>query len=199
MKNIAKSLAKFHDLMGNVAKDANNPFFKSKYAPLETILPAIKGPLKEAGLVFFQAPTWIGDNSPALATTLIDIESGEKIETVSPIILAKQDPQGQGSAITYMRRYALVAMLGLNCDEDDDGNAASPKVAPKATTAPKSEAPELTPKETAINYINEANTVDRLQEINKSIVSSKKFSSDDKTDLVAMIMNKLDKLDPLND
>lgn len=136
MKNIAKSLAKFHELMGTVEKDASNPYFKSKYAPLETILPAIKQPLKEAGLVFFQAPTWIGESAPALSTTIIDIESGERIETIAPLILAKQDPQGQGSAITYMRRYALVAMLGLNCDEDDDGNAASNKVALKATVTP---------------------------------------------------------------
>lgn len=141
MKNIAKSLAKFHDLMGNVAKDANNPFFKSKYAPLESILPAIKVPLKEAGLVFTQITTSLcgpmGDNSiPALLTKLIDTESGEFIEGTVPLILAKQDPQGVGSAITYMRRYALVSMLGLNCDEDDDGNAGSNKVAPKASVAP---------------------------------------------------------------
>jgi hypothetical protein len=136
MKNIAKSLAKFHELMGNVAKDADNPYFKSKYAPLESILPAIKGPLKEAGLVFFQAPTFIWENTPALATTIMDIESGEKIDFIAPLILAKQDPQGMGSAITYMRRYALVSMLGLNCDQDDDGNAASGKVVSKATVAP---------------------------------------------------------------
>lgn len=135
MKNIAKSLAKFHELMGNVAKDANNPFFKSKYAPLESILPAIKGPLKEAGLVFYQAPaTW--DNKPALLTCLLDIETGESIENTVPLILAKQDPQGVGSAITYMRRYALVSMLGLNCDEDDDGNAASNKTASTGTVVP---------------------------------------------------------------
>lgn len=138
MKNIAKSLAKFHELMGNVAKDANNPFFKSKYAPLETILPAIKGPLKEAGLVFYQSPvTW--DNKPALLTCLLDIETGESIENTVPLILAKQDPQGVGSAITYMRRYALVSMLGLNCDEDDDGNAASNKVIPKTVNTPITE------------------------------------------------------------
>lgn len=141
MKNIAKSLATFHELMGNVAKDANNPFFKSKYAPLESILPAIKVPLKEAGLVFTQMPTTVsgpmGDNSvPALETKLIDVESGEELSAVVPLTLAKQDPQGVGSAITYMRRYALVSILGLNCDEDDDGNAGSGKQASKATTAP---------------------------------------------------------------
>lgn len=132
MKNIAKSLAKFHDIMGNVAKDASNPFFKSKYAPLESILPAIKQPLKEAGLVFSQMPNHLMSSEdktyvPSLITKVIDIESGEELSSEVPLILAKQDPQGVGSAITYMRRYALVSMLGLNCDEDDDGNSASNK------------------------------------------------------------------------
>lgn len=151
MKNIAKSLAKFHELMGTVAKGANNPFFKSKYAPLESILPAIKKPLADSGLVFTQYPskitlfvqnTGIGDTgvyqvSPSLKTILIDVESGETIESETPLILAKQDPQGVGSAITYMRRYALVSMLGLNCDEDDDGNHASEKSVQIGEKTPK--------------------------------------------------------------
>lgn len=131
MKNIAKSLAKFHDLMGTVTKDASNPFFKSKYAPLESILPAIKEPLKDSGLVFIQMPSFLGEGDvnrvPALRTILIDVESGENIDETFPLVLAKQDPQGVGSAITYMRRYAIVSMLGLNCDEDDDGNATLPE------------------------------------------------------------------------
>ena len=126
MKNIAQALAKFHKEMGTIQKDANNPFFKSKYAPLETILPAIKEPLEKAGLVFSQYPSCI-NNLPALTTVIYDVESGDYIESATPLILAKQDPQGVGSAITYMRRYALVSMLGLNCDEDDDGNKASGK------------------------------------------------------------------------
>lgn len=131
MKEIAKALAKFHKEMGTIQKDANNPFFKSKYAPLETILPAIKEPLEKAGLVFTQMPSYLGSEvgfSSALTTKIIHIESGETIESTVPLILAKQDPQGVGSAITYMRRYALVSMLGLNCDEDDDGNKASVSV-----------------------------------------------------------------------
>jgi hypothetical protein len=139
MKELAKALSVFHEEMGTVQKDANNPFFKSKYAPLETILPAIKEPLKKAGLVFTQAPTHIifttkmssGEHfisfSSALKTTIIHIETGDRIEETTPLLLTKQDPQGQGSAITYMRRYMLVSMLGLNCDEDDDGNKASGK------------------------------------------------------------------------
>jgi hypothetical protein len=123
MKNLAKSLSKFHDLMGGLEKDASNPFFKSKYVTLDNVLTSIKSPLKEAGLVFFQLPSVIA-GQPALATTLIDIESGEFINETSSLILQKNDIQGQGSAITYMRRYALVSMLGLSTDTDDDGEGA---------------------------------------------------------------------------
>lgn len=130
MKNLAKSLAKFHAEMGSIAKDADNPYFKSKYAPLETILPAIKQPLANAGLTFTQIPTGVCK----LKTILIDIESGESIEGEYEMTPSKNDPQGQASTITYMRRYALVSILGLNCDEDDDGNAGSTKQGLKRTT-----------------------------------------------------------------
>lgn len=127
MKNLAKSLSKFHDLMGGLEKDAKNPFFKSSYVTLDNILTSIKQPLKEAGLVFVQMTSNLktsGDSNPALKTIIIDIESGEKIEDITPLIMTKQDPQAQGSAITYMRRYALVSMLGLSTDTDDDANSA---------------------------------------------------------------------------
>ena len=153
MKNIAKALAQFHKEMGTIQKSANNPFFKSKYAPLEVILPAIKEPLEKAGLVFYQSPTYlwwsnieqgINQNMPALKTVLIHVESGAKIEDTLPLILAKQDPQGVGRAITYMRRYALVAMLGLNCDEDDDGNASVKQRETSKTAQGKAKSAEST-------------------------------------------------------
>lgn len=212
MKNIAKSLAKFHTLMGNVEKDANNPFFKSKYAPLETILPAIKQPLADAGLVFSQSPSHItsfthisgADNYqavPSLKTTLIDIESGEKIESEVPLILAKQDPQGVGSAITYMRRYALVAMLGLNCDEDDDGNKASnpsikPKTALKQDLVAKTDQTTLKPYDAALKAIEEANNVDDLILIQKQISSSKKLTSEESEKLLFQVDEKIHSFDP---
>lgn len=126
MKHIAAALAKFHSLVQDIPKNEANPFFKSKYAPLETILPAIKGPLKDAGLVFTQIP--VGANG--LKTVIMHVESGESIEGTMEMTPTKNDPQGQGSTLTYMRRYALVAMLGLNTDEDDDGNAASEQAKP---------------------------------------------------------------------
>lgn len=133
IKNLAVSLGKFHEEMGKIVKDETNPFFKSKYAPLPDVLSAIKEPLAKAGLVFTQFP----DGLNQLSTLLIDTASGEFIEATYEMTPAKNDPQGQGSVITYQRRYALGAILGLNIDEDDDGNKASipPRPAP-VTKAP---------------------------------------------------------------
>lgn len=121
MQNIAKALSKFHQLVPDIPRDASNPYFKSKYAPLETILPTIKKPLADSELVFTQIP--VGLN--ALKTMLIHVPTGEAIEGIYEMTPTKNDPQGEGSTLTYMRRYALVAMLGLNTEEDDDGNMAS--------------------------------------------------------------------------
>jgi len=120
-KNIGKALMEFQKLIPDIKKDADNPFYKSKYAPLENILPIIKEPLRQAGLAFTQIPVGLCK----LKTILIHVESGEFIEGDYEMTPSRQDPQGQGATITYMRRYALVSMLGLNTEEDDDGNFAS--------------------------------------------------------------------------
>lgn len=121
IKSIAKALITFHVKVEKVKKDAKNPFFKSKYASLSNILETINEPLIESGLSFCQLPT--GENG--LITILMHGESGEFIQSTYEMRPVKEDPQGRGSALTYQRRYALAAVLGLNIDEDDDGNGAS--------------------------------------------------------------------------
>lgn len=128
---LTKALVKFHKEVGKIKKDAQNPFFKSGYASLSSVQDAIKDPLTNNGLAYVQFPS--GEHS---LTTRLMHESGEWMEDSYSMTPAKNDPQGVGSAITYQRRYALGAILGLNIDEDDDGNAASAKVAAKPTTAP---------------------------------------------------------------
>lgn len=137
--NIAKALVTFHGLVGKIPKDSNNPFFKSKYASLSDILDKIQGPLNDSELTYVQFP-----GKEGLTTMLMHPASGEWIEDtydVKPIpdYLKEKDrdgnvlwrgseyitPQSLGSAITYARRYSIGAILGLNIDEDDDGNAAS--------------------------------------------------------------------------
>ena len=117
---IGKALIVFHNKVSKVKKDATNPFFKSKYASLSNILEAVEEPLRNAGLSFAQFPS--GDYG---LTTILMHESGEYIQDTYQIKPVKDDPQGRGSSITYQRRYALAAVLGLNIDEDDDANTAT--------------------------------------------------------------------------
>jgi hypothetical protein len=121
IQNLAKALSVFQLKVGKINKDSVNPFFKSKYASLSNILDAISLPLNESGLTFSQLPS--GENG--LTTILIHSETGEFMEADYTMTPSKNDPQGVGSAITYQRRYALASILGLNIDEDDDGNVAT--------------------------------------------------------------------------
>lgn len=121
---LAAALTDFQAAVPSVLKDSTNPFFKSKYATLENFINTIKPHLKKSGLSYSQLPDADG------LTTVIMHSSGEWLKATASLHLSKQDPQGQGSAITYMRRYALGAALGLATEEDDDGNAASKPMKP---------------------------------------------------------------------
>lgn len=120
IKNLTAALVLFQSRVGTIIKDATNPYHKSKYATLGNILDKIKGPLLECGVWFIQTP----DGEDGLTTRLFHLESQEYVQATYNI-RGKSDPQALGSAITYAKRYSLVAMLVLNIDDDDDGNAGS--------------------------------------------------------------------------
>jgi len=124
IKEIASALAKFQAEVKDPVKDSDNPFFKSKYVELDGLLAAVRPVLSKNGLSFIQSPG--GNGQDITITTLLMHSSGEWIE-FDPLTLhaVKTDPQGAGSAITYARRYALSAILGVAWDADDDGNKAS--------------------------------------------------------------------------
>lgn len=105
-------------------KSATNPHFKSKFAPLDEIVETINPILSAHGLVWSTMPSQ-SDSGPTLRYRLAHAPSGESEEGEMPLLLSKQDAQGQGSAITYARRYALCAVLNLVADEDDDGARAA--------------------------------------------------------------------------
>jgi hypothetical protein len=128
IKAIAAALLTFQSNMAKIKKDSANPFYKSKYASLSTILEHIQTPLADSGLSFAQFP-----DGNQLTTILMHAESGDWMQSSYDISPVKSDPQSIGSAITYARRYALGAILGLNIDEDDDGNAATGKTDKAAT------------------------------------------------------------------
>lgn len=122
LSELAKALALAQAELKNPPKDRVNPHFKSRYADLATVRDWVLPALNRQGLSVVQLPCeWSG--RPALFTLLLH-ESGEYLGACLPLLLVKDDPQGMGSALTYARRYALQALVGVAGEEDDDGNSA---------------------------------------------------------------------------
>ena len=108
---LAEAMSKAQAEMGGAVKDSSNPFFKSSYADLTSVIKAIKEPFANNGLSFVQFPI-NGDHSIGVITRVMH-ESGEWLESEYLLPLVKNDPQSAGSAITYARRYSLAAMAGI--------------------------------------------------------------------------------------
>lgn len=121
---IYKKLLKVQEEVSPVVKDKVNPHFHHKYADINQMIESVKPILTKHGLVLLQPLTTVGSGAPAVRTILIDSETDEKIEDVTPIVGEVRNAQQHGSAVTYFRRYALQSMLFLQT-EDDDGNIAS--------------------------------------------------------------------------
>lgn len=120
---LAAALAKAQAVMQGASKDQTNPHFKSKYADLASIWDACRKPLSDNGLAVVQSPVDAEGGSVGLTTTLLH-SSGQWMSSTVSAPLQQNTAQAVGSAITYLRRYALAAMVGVAPD-DDDGNAAS--------------------------------------------------------------------------
>lgn len=119
---VVSKLMKAKQEIGTVKKDSKNPFHKSNYASLNAYIDASEQHLIENGLILVQA----GNGSfsePIIVATLIHAESGQWLKSYLPILNSKQDSQGLGASVTYMRRYSIATLLGL-VSEDDDGETA---------------------------------------------------------------------------
>jgi ERF superfamily len=121
INELATALAKAQGAMGGALKDSANPFFKSKYADLESVWNACRKALSENGLSVIQT-TSAAEHGVAI-TTMLAHSSGQWIRDTLALQPKDMAPQGMGSAITYGRRYALAAIVGVY-QTDDDGEAA---------------------------------------------------------------------------
>lgn len=134
VKELNTALAKAQGELFAAKKDSINPHFKSKYADLASVWEACREALSSNGLSVTQMPAEFQNNIMTLVTRLSH-SSGEWIEQTMTCPVGKPDPQGIGSCLTYMRRYALAAVVGVYQD-DDDANSASyaPKERPATLT-----------------------------------------------------------------
>jgi hypothetical protein len=132
LTDLAAALAKAQGEIKGALKTADNPFHKSKYADLASVWDACREPLSKNGLSVVQ--TTSNEESKILITTMLLHVSGQWIRDTLAIKPKEDTPQGVGSTITYGRRYALSAIVGV-APEDDDGEAASGRGARPAKQA----------------------------------------------------------------
>lgn len=122
MKNLATALVKAQKAFGPALKTATNPHFKSRYADLAACVEAVIDALNDNGIALIQK-NYDCTNGVMIETMFVH-ESGEMLECgILHVPANKQDAQGYGSALTYARRYSLMAACGI-APEDDDGNTA---------------------------------------------------------------------------
>lgn len=121
INEIAAALAKAQGEMGGAVKDSANPFFKSKYADLSSVWDACRAPLTKNGIAVIQSPS--AEGLRVSVDTLLTHTSGQWMRGTVSVNAKEDSPQAVGSAITYLRRYALQSFAGV-APEDDDAEAA---------------------------------------------------------------------------
>lgn len=166
MDLIAKALLKAQASMTDAKKDTINPFFKKKYADLNSIREACMPAFNENGISILQPIVY--DNGKSFVKTLLLHESGQSIEGMTEIVCAKQnDPQSYGSALTYARRYGLQSLCNVGC-EDDDANSAMPNTLENALAA-------MDKCKTLQELANVYKSFDKATQSNPSIIAKKEI------------------------
>ncbi len=125
INELAAALSKAQGEMQAAIKDKVNPFFKSSYADLGSVWDAARPVLSKYGLCVMQTTEISADGSQIIMVTTLAHTSGQWVKSFLPLNPAKNDSQGVGAAMTYLRRYSLSAIVGVVCDEDDDGETVS--------------------------------------------------------------------------
>lgn len=148
---LAKALLSVQTQLQPALKDAENPFTKSSYATLNSVMTACRDALCTNGIWMTQypvpAPEHLGTGHLGLMTKLTHAESGQWQSGLAVAPLPKNDPQGYGSCISYLRRYTLCAMLGIVTEDDDAEGAKMP--AKQAESARRTRNSPQTPKGTS--------------------------------------------------
>jgi hypothetical protein len=158
---IAEALSAAQAELTDPPKDSVNPHFKSRYADLATVLKTVRPVLSKHGIALTQT-TRVEDDGRMLLVTRLHWRD-EEVVGYYPVSPTKNDPQGLGSAMTYARRYALQAIVGVAADDDDDGNAAS---------APKPSAPRVDDTAALIAKIAGCNDLDELRGMRPAVAAA---------------------------
>jgi len=159
IEELAVALAQAQGKFGAVKQTGKNPMFKSNYATFDDVVTAVRAPLSDAGISYLQILDSC-DKGASLTTMLLH-NSGQWIKSTVPLVVVASnrgtnEVQAFGSALTYMKRYALAAMLGVASDDDNDGNT-------EPARPPQKRKPQAPPKP-AFDAESDAKMVELLVE-----------------------------------
>ncbi len=193
---LKEALCEFKKKEIKIFKESDNPFFKSKFADLATILDAIEAEAAKCGIVIYSQVGIEGENR-LLRTTISHKDSDEEIISTFPVFGGK--PQELGSSISYARRYNIQSLLNLTA-EDDDGNAANKaaeKGKPKPTAQEDPNRTAGTKKTFITTYYNDIAACSDTDSLDILIVSNKEsyemVLSTYKEDVKEQIVSETDK------
>lgn len=205
IKELAAALAKAEREIKAAVKDSANPYFKSRYADLASVWEACREPLTKHGLAVCQWPS--ADGPRVTVVTLLTHDSGEWVRASLTMTAKEDSPQAIGSVITYARRYALAAAVGVAPDDDDaeaaEGrkNGDRPSAPAKSTTRPATATARSEKAPTdgdlvaqAKTLMRDAQTIERLNDIADRALKSDKFTDAQKRDLSACFKERADRL-----
>ena len=164
--SLLTALAAFQRSVKPIVKDTVNPFFKRKYAALDTIQKHIRPDLDAAGLVVIQSCQF-NENGLFVETRVIHVESGESASSFFPVIAKGESAQDYGSAVSYAKRYSLTGLLNLIvADEDDDANSVSRPPEPQGKPALNDDT-----LSSMLEYVSKGKSAEVTRALNKYSVS----------------------------
>lgn len=173
---LAKALIAVQRELSPAMKDSKNPFVNSHYASLNSVMQACREALLQNGIWLTQlpvpAPVELGAGYIGLVTKLTHAESGQWQSSFIVAPLPKNDPQGMGSALTYCRRYALTAMLGIVTEDDDAEGARADTRQTTKTRKTETLKPKTQGMNNAKSVKDEMGTLPQLQGIEYQYVPS---------------------------
>ena len=155
INELATALSKAQGEMQAAIKDKVNPFFKSSYADLGSVWDAARPVLSKYGLCVMQTTEMNADGSKIIMVTTLAHTSGQWMKSFLPLNPSKNDSQGVGAALTYLRRYSLSAIVGVVCDEDDDGETAVGRGKTQQNQSDRIGKSEITAMNALINNLDE--------------------------------------------
>jgi len=178
MKKLHSKIFNLKSQIGKVSKDSKNPFFKSKYMDLNSLLEVVEPLMIENKLLLTQP---LRNND--VCTVITDIETGEEIVSSLSLPATLTDPQKIGSCVTYFRRYTLKSLLSIQETDDDAERAVRPEpikevTPPPAKKAPKGNANTIASVNDALGLINACTTLDKLKEVYLSLDKDVKANAD---------------------